>query len=187
MDYKEELKQRLDILPDDLRDFVLDENWKKSVKNISEEFGLNEEEHASLEDEVLFVLIALEPKSDFKNNIKNELQLDENTANWITEDVDSYIFSSIAKILNEIEKQGRENDKESIPTNQTKNNPNSYEQILINQAKAMRPVGVAPSNLPTTESRSLNPEASKDSGVEERAIHHSIGYTGSDPYREPAE
>jgi hypothetical protein len=196
MDYKETIKERLNILSPKLRTFILDEKWRSEAEKIGKQFNFDEEKYAAFENEIFFVLLGFEPKSNFAENIKNELQIDSNMAGWVTEDVEKNIFS---KVANEIEitwqntnLETDENLEPSAKTGETENKGGkseesqmennigqSFEQIILNQAKAMQPARTPgdeparpPQNLPTNKPR---PE-----------IVHDYT-TGSDPYREPLE
>jgi len=98
MDYKEVIKERIKGLPETLRVFVLDEKWRRDAEQIGKQFNLNEEKYTALENEIFMVLLCFEPQKDFRENIKNELQIDTNTVGWITEDVKKNIFSKISQI-----------------------------------------------------------------------------------------
>jgi len=193
MDYKEAIKERLGLLSPELRTFVLDENWRKEAEKIGKQFNLNEEKYASFENEIFLVLLCFEPISDFVENIKKELGIDTNMAGWITEDVEKNIFSKIANEIDEMwqiantegaeQSEGTEEPNQNQSQNNVKLAPHSasevgtdFEQIILNQARAMQPAREAPVNLPTSESQ-----------VEERpkVTHNYVGE--SDPYREPVE
>jgi len=171
MDNKETIKERLKILPEKLKAFVIDEKWRNDVENTSKQFNLDEEKYISLENEIFLVLLCFEPIGDFVENIKRELEIDKNVAGWIEDYVNKNIFS---KIKDEIDFMWQsENQEESEKENQIKNSiGESFEQIILNQAKAMKEA--VPENLPTED-------------VEEKpkAIHNYL--TGQDPYREPIE
>jgi hypothetical protein len=206
MDYKETIKERIKILPDQLKNFVLDENWRRDAEKMAKQFNLGDEKYASLENEIFFVLLGFEPKADFAENIKRELGLDQNTAGWIAEDVEKEIFSKVSNEIDEMWKEGSvenpiEPEKppepkqpeqieveeeikseiktpEILPQNNVEPAPhseggvgNDFEQIILNQAKAMRPATAPPSNLPTSD----GPKTVPDYRINE------------DPYREPLE
>lgn len=175
MDYKETIKERLKILPDSLRAFIMDENWRKDAEGISKRFGFDEEKYASFENEIFLVLLCFEPRKDFEENVKRELVIDSNIATRITEDVERNIFSRVAGELDAVERQVEESETENQEVIQPANGVGqSFEQIILNQAKAMQPAREAPSNLPTGEQQTKEP----------KVIHN---YIENDPYREPAE
>lgn len=180
MDYKETIKERLNALSPQLRNFVLDENWRREAEKIGKQFNLNEEKYASFENEIFLVLLCFEPKNDFLENIKRELEIDANMAQWIAEDIEKNIFSKVSSEINAIWQnsitENTENVEESKEKNQNQNNiGNEFEQIILNQARAMQPAQ-APDNLPTGE---------ENAEEKPRAIHNYV--PGSDPYREPIQ
>lgn len=177
------LKSQFEKLPKTLRDFVSKGNWSASVLGIAKKINLTQEKYASFENEVLFVLIGLQPKTDFVENIKNELEIDSNMAGWIAEDVEKNIFGKVANEIDEMWQAIEQNGEEDEENVQEETNENlekdevgstvgqSFEDIILNQAKAMMPA-VPPENLPT--------------GPEPQHEVHDYP-TGQDPYREPAE
>jgi len=192
MDNKEIIKERLEILPDTLKSFVLDENWRREAEKIGKQFNLDEEKYASFENEIFLTLLCFEPKSDFAENIKAEVGLDQNISNWVAEDVNKNIFSAVEYELEQInqmveQEEQADNTEENIQTEAEENAPEeapeemgeseegnsigqSFEQIISNQARAMQPAR-PPGNLPT--------------GNKQPEVHNYM--PGQDPYREPLE
>lgn len=164
------------------------------MEKIVKRFNFNEEKHALLENEIFLVLLCFEPKSDFVENIKRELSIDTNVAGWIAEDVEKNIFGKVAGEINSTwqatETMNVEVSEESKGAEEKIEEPKeqsgdvhkmmrggvgqAFNQIILNQAKAMRPAREAPSNLPTSEQQTKG---------EIKAIHNYV--PGSDPYREP--
>ncbi|MEK7116642.1 MAG: hypothetical protein AAB837_00565 [Patescibacteria group bacterium] len=174
MDYKETIKERLDVLSPELKAFVLDENWRREAEKVGQQFNFDEEKYALFENEVFLVLLCFEPKTDFAENIKRELEIDSNVAGFIAEDVEKNIFS---KVTNEIDSMWQTAEQEETPTQSGVGN--SFEQIILNQAKAMR-VAIPPENLPIKQDE---PSNFAEATLDKKAIHNYI--TESDPYREP--
>jgi hypothetical protein len=213
MDNKNIIKERLEQLPEPLRIFVVEENWRGEAEKIGKQFNLDEKNYASLEDEIFFVLLCFEPKTNFVENIKIELELDQSIAEEISEEINKKIFSNIVKELDEIWKtRNLEKDenkhnaiaKQTVGEREEKQNQNpepkkenrsnvaqSFEQIILNQAKAMQPAvakdtigyGAAkptvaeqrrkvPVNLPTGEQNQNEPKKVHDYPPD------------NDPYRE---
>jgi hypothetical protein len=189
MDYKTTIKERLNILPEELRDFVLSDSWRIDAQSIAKEFGLEEDVYAIFENEIFLVLTAFNPLSAFTENVQRELSLDSETSKWLGEDVEKYIFKNVANILEAIEIELDSRESKEKPAN---NIGNSFEQIILNQAIAMQPARPA-----EPVSGSLNPEAGilgkKDQAPENLPIEDSNqnlstpNYSGNDPYREPIE
>lgn len=197
-DYKERIKERIKILPEQLRTFVLDENWRRDVERVGKRFNFDEEKYASFENEVFLVLLCFEPKTDFIENIKTELGIDTNVAGWIADDVDKNIFSKVAEGIDSMWQavdaesiKDSEQSEEKTPTQSNSVGPaphsagrvgTDFEQIILNQAKAMRPAqdssqqpvasSQVPKNLPTERHEQM------------KVPNYSAG---QDPYREPIE
>ena len=209
MDYKETIKERLNVLSPELRAFVIDEKWRGEAEKIGKQFNFDEEKYASFENEIFLVLLCFEPLSDFIENIKRELEIDANMAGWMAEDVDKNIFS---KVANEIDAMWQaedfkqdEGDQEKISKepgeNQTQNSvgaaPHSesgvgtnFEQIILNQAKAMMPARPADESGGVTsyEVRDTSKKEEKPNNLPtgQTPQHNIPDYrSGEDPYREP--
>ncbi|NLE07222.1 MAG: hypothetical protein GX627_01235 [Parcubacteria group bacterium] len=197
MNEKQILKERLEILPEKLQEFVLDENWTKESEKIANSFNLNEANRVIFENEIFFVLMGFELQTNFEENIKRELNLEQDIIKQISEEVEQNIFSEVLEELKEVKPSTSQKTEEEIEETEkpTQTNPigQSFEQIILNQAKAMqpaRPAGWIPperngDNEPKTidqEEGSANPPT-KDN--EPKVIHNYINKP--DPYREPIE
>lgn len=195
----QEIKERLNILPEHLRNFIIAEGWRKISQKISDEFYFDEERCVLFENEIFLVLLCFEPRSDFAQNLVDVLRIDESTAKWVASEADREIFDQVEDELDIIEEQLTENESNSASSEsltETKNENilnkhesqqtvngvgQSFEQIILNQAKAMQPAQ-APENLPTQEEK---PSDSAKAMPDKQEIHN---YTpGNDPYREPIE
>lgn len=108
-----ELKNKIESLPDKLREVVGGVEVEKHIVDISKKHGLHLDKVASLELETFLVLLGLEPGSDFVDNIRDELGVDFQTANKIAEEIDSTVFEGVRRRL-----QGRaeEGGKEETQT-----------------------------------------------------------------------
>ncbi len=208
MDYKEIIKKRLGELPSEWRSFVLDENWRSNVSNLSRQFRLSEAQAASLENEVFFVLLGLEPPEDFVLNLKREVSLDENVARKISDFVNGWVFIRVINELKEYWDKNTQNNGviqngQSLEPQKERQNNNvgdSFERTILNQAKAMRPAfGTNPATNPTKTSPlqgyDINkPSLSASLPLEKKSLVGPPDYrkasdykAGSDPYREPVE
>jgi hypothetical protein len=177
MDYKKTIKERVGLLPEGLKFFVLNESWRTAAKKIAEQLGMNEDKYVLFENEIFLVLVCFEPKKDFSVNIAKELGIDDELAHTIGEEVDKNIFSNVSSDLEAIEEQINDNNK---ITDQLK--PNSvgtdFEQVILNQARAMRPaVASASTEQPVARIK----EEGKEGG--QKLVHDYAA--GQDPYREP--
>jgi hypothetical protein len=174
---REQQKEAYKKLPAEVQDFIMDNEISDLTDNLLREIELSEEQSIDADSEILYTMYGLQTLSDAINNIatlsgKNIEQLSELKLN-----LERNIFDNIAKIESGIPVTNInfEQKKET-----SSNVGESFEQIILNQAKAMqpaRPAGYVPQNLPT-EKQEVKTE-------EPHAIHNYIGE--SDPYREPIQ
>lgn len=213
---KEIIKDQLDQIPSELKQFLLTNKWVADLSLISSGLSINNDQKIQLENEVFLVLIGLEPKADFVSNIVKELKLSQDVAQKISDEVNRLIFSIVDKHLNNYWVEVNKNS----PHPDVKNY-DSFEKAILHQAQAMReagsglgnPTGVkaevvpkpaisnpnltiadiqksastVPTNLPGAINTNQKPISTKiDTKIDSQNIGKS--YTsGSDPYRESIE
>lgn len=199
MDYKQEIKERLEILPETLKAFVTNESWRSEAQKIWQKFGFGQEKYVTFENEIFLVLLCFEPRKDLEENLKNELGMDENTVVQIKDEVSKNIFNAVSSELDEIERQIEENEKEEpneqpIEEKKPANTVGqSFERIILNQAKAMMPAqpaatpagGIMNHELGIMGRKEEKPENLPVGESERGAIHNYL--PNQDPYREPVE
>ena len=175
------LKDQIDKLPKKLQDYVLKGTWADKLQTILSNFNLEEYQRNSIENEVLLVLVGLEQDTDLKENIEKGSETIPDVAETISQKISDDILDQI-----EI--------SETVETQSQNNIGTSFEQIILNQAKAMQPARqagwVPPDRSMNNESRIMNQKEEKptnlptgDSGP--KVIHNYINEP--DPYREPLE
>lgn len=198
-EYQQILRSQFSKLPQTMRDFISKGNWSGLLSNIARQFNLTEEKYTAIENEVLLVLIGLEPKEDFVENITRELGVDVNTAKWIEEDVERDIFSKVANEINAVwqaadagseEEQGETEIVENVESDTSGEASGgvggSFEQIILNQARAMQPARLASESVaggPAREAPDNLPTGEQNQSGQPKVIHNYINE--SDPYREP--
>lgn len=207
MDDKTTIENRLKILPEKLQALIVDGSWGDKASEISKQFKLDDKKYINFEDEIFYVLLCFEPKSKFTENIKRELGIEQNLAEQITSEVEKNIFSKVVDDLNAIEKKIKETSKKPQVVQPASKIGESFEQIILNQARAMQPArptgesvaggparapGEVPQNLPTHPSQNSNPIQKPSTPApqpstepQQNATHDYL--PGQDPYREPLE
>lgn len=168
-DYKQTIKERVEELPQGLQTFIKNESWRSNVSKVGKQFNFGEESLASLENEVFLCLICLEPVADLKDNLKRELIIDENLARRITDSINGSVFAPVMKDIKEFLANTSQNPAlaNSVPANkalETKPEPpkdnvgDSFEQAILNQAKAMQIAKPAQSvQTPTPQPKPITP------------------------------
>lgn len=172
-DIDKTIEEYIEKAPEAIKKMLADGSWTRNANSIAEKFKIGSEKTSDFKNEIVFVLIGMEPKTDFTENIKNELGIDSNMANWIVEDVEKNIFSKVADELDEMWQTSEQEEPEEKPKEnpQQNNVGESFEQIILNEAKAMREA-IPPENLPVDNS-------------EPKAVNNYLNK--EDPYREPME
>lgn len=174
------LIEQIKKLPKPLADYVISGVWAKELSGALSTYNLDENQKAAIENELLLSLVGLEPLLDLPENIKGEANLDDETTWEIVEGV-------ILKILEESglgEKFPNENNPE-IRNKKTNGVGESFEQIILNQARAMQPArepGEVPPDLPSEKEKT---ETASRPQPQTGAIHNYL--PGQDPYRELPE
>ncbi len=162
---REQIKSAYKKLPPGVQDFVMDNETTELITQYLKEAGLSEEQNNLADSEILYAMFGLQSPYDTIGNISKLSGKPTKELMSLKANLEKNIFSKISKELDAIEKQIDENDK---PTPTQNNVGTEFEQIILNQAKAMKPA--VPANLPT-------------GGNEPRKVHDYK--SGADPYREP--
>jgi hypothetical protein len=85
------------------------------MKTVASNHDLMIDQAGMLQNEILFVMLGMEPSSEFVNNMSRELGINKEKANAVAKDVNDLIFAPIRKYLREWEEQeeqkGQEPDK----------------------------------------------------------------------------
>jgi hypothetical protein len=174
---REQKKEAYQKLSPKIQDFVMDNETTELISSFFDEIGFSEEQSNDADLEILFTMYGMQTLSEAINSIANLSGKNAEQLAGLKVKLEDNIFKNIDKLKNEpviSETQQVEEiePKLETPTQPQNNVGNSFEQIILNQAKAMRPA--APANLPTAD-------------IEEKpkAIHNYV--PGADPYREPIE
>jgi hypothetical protein len=103
----QQIKEYLNKLPKPLQDAILSNEWRKRLGEIGQKYSLHLDQISSLEYEVLFVMIGMEPQNDLVENIQRELAVSKILAEQLAGDIDARIFKYILKVMEE-KTDGRE-------------------------------------------------------------------------------
>ena len=187
------INEQLAIAPKEIKEFLVNSSWRESVKKIASEYNLKPEQTADLENEVIFVLLALEIRSHFKKNVIENVGVDAITAENIWIEVDNTIFRKIGYVL-PTEIEGEENIVNS-PI-QTKN-PKTLDN-LIEDAKGNadnippilpreKPVSTKPAERPQPAVSDADFEARQNALKAGEFVMKTAYGNKPDPYREPLQ
>jgi hypothetical protein len=184
---REQKKEAYKKLSPEMQDFVMDNETTEIIGNFLTEAGLNEEQSNDADLEILLAMYGLQTLSDAINNIAKLCGKNAENFSELKSNLERNIFDNITKIKNGATPvyTNTEPKKETVS-----GVGQSFEQIILNQARAMqpaRPAGYVPQNLPTNEPKPTEnvTENIPIKQEEEHAIHNYV--PGADPYREPIE
>jgi hypothetical protein len=170
---REQKKEAYKKLSPEVQDFVMSEETTGMIDGILGEVGLSEEQSIDADGDIFSSLLGLQTLSEAISNIAELSGKSVNELSELKEKLEEEIFIKITELENSEQKT-----KKEMPQN-TNGVGESFEQIILNQARAMQPArqpGEAPQNLPT------NSNANEDT---KEVIHNYI--KNEDPYREPIE
>jgi hypothetical protein len=184
MDQNEQIiKEQIENAPPEIRKFLADDIWRTTVADIAQKNNLSDEQAVSLENEVLFVLLAMELKTDLQKNISRGVGLSKEIANSITEELNSRVFGEITEWL------PTEFEEDVVP-----NKPQTLDQAELVGATDVLPAH----NLPydATVEEKINPlvgtpgekiswEQRKQQVADKIVSDNKYGE--NDPYREPIQ
>lgn len=94
-----EIKKYIDQLPPAIKTAVLGAEWNKRIGEIGQKYSLHLDQISSLEYEVLFVMIGMEPEEDLVENIQKELSISKILATQLAEEINIRIFQYILKTM----------------------------------------------------------------------------------------
>jgi hypothetical protein len=164
------IKERFNNLPPKLQEAIASTDVANKLRTISQKHKLLLDQGQILENETYMVLLGIEQAENYKQNLKKELNISEDTATKIANDVGREIFLSIRNTLREstiktIESEPKPTNKpnESFETQTFKDNKmpsikienttqqNKLDQIVKNQSKEIKITPIEYNNDPYRE------------------------------------
>lgn len=92
---REEKQKALNRLPTSVQEIIRSANTGEKIRSISRIYNLRVDKIATLEEQVIAVMLGLERPENFIPNLKEALQLDDLIIGGITKDVEEKIFKEI--------------------------------------------------------------------------------------------
>lgn len=177
----------------EIKDLMFSAELGENVQNISEKSNLNEETTLKLVDEIGYVILDLKSRGNFLDSLTS-IGIAKDIAIPVANQVESEIFVHLDKIKNRtLGNEVVEKSEEAIQKMERKGNiitPSSgvggeFEQIILNQARAMKPAVAAESGYGLAKPTAQVPENLPIVEEKPKVIHNYM--TSNDPYREPLE
>jgi len=175
----------------EIKELMFSADLGDKIGEILEKYSLEEESAFAVFDEISYVILGLKQRSTFFSSLV-EIGIEKIIAQKIASETENKIFVALDKIKkdpliensNEKKIETLKKPEKTVEEEEVSNGVGqSFEQIILNQAKAMQPAQV-PTNLPTAEA------GEKKVGVTENPGNKNTirNYTSTtDPYREPIE
>ncbi|MBX4200091.1 hypothetical protein KW790_01355 [Candidatus Parcubacteria bacterium] len=98
MNPEEVLKQQIESAPQEIKEFLAGEEWEPVINNLANNSGLTEEQKTSVENEIIFVLVGLDLRSNLKQNLQN-IGLSDTIAKFVAAQIDTKILERFEGIL----------------------------------------------------------------------------------------
>lgn len=165
-------------------------DFAERVGRVLEANNLDEETGLKIIDEVSYVILGLKNRFLFTESLI-EIGVDKITATQISKEIEKNVFSELDKIKkpsNNMVVSSINNEPENAKGAQQKqsNIGSDFEQVIMNQAKAMMPARPKDETGGGTryEVRGTIEEGSENPNTENNRKVHDYAQ-GADPYREP--
>lgn len=113
------IKKQLNSLPQEMRDAIRNTNLGEKFNSISNKHNLRIDQNASLQTETLLVMLALSSSEDYIPNLVRELEVSENEARALAEDVNREVLDGIRSSIRKIEEMREEADARAAARAQT--------------------------------------------------------------------
>jgi hypothetical protein len=162
--------------------FVMSTEVLDEIESFLAEAGLSEDQQVFADNEIFCTMIGLQTLPEAIANIAKNTNKNISELSNLRSELEETIFDEIYKIQKSTPPQPIDNrqSEEVIEAKIQKENTvgQSFEKIILNQAKAMQPA---------REAGSSSEQTVASSQAEEKPRSTTPNYTGQDPYREPAE
>lgn len=168
-------------LSPEVQDFVMSNETTELIGNFLKEAGLSEEQDILADGEILYAMFGLQTLSTAIENIAKLSNRNTDSFSGLKSNLEKNIFDKIAEINAKNNEPQTEQETPREPKTQS-GVGQSFEQIILNQAKAMQPAREAGSS---SQQQVDSIKAEEKTEEKQKVIHNYIG--GSDPYREPIE
>ncbi len=135
-------------LPVVVQDAVRSEDWKKRVGEITAKYSLDKKQSASLQYEILFVVVGMEPEEALAKNIETEIGVSSLLAEQLSKDIEDRLLSWIDKLY-------------------SSSKPSKENRVVEQKNKPQIPE-IRPNNLPTQTGLPTVPKPPMNTGGQNR-------------------
>lgn len=163
---KEQKKEAYKKLSPEIQDFIMSSETTELINKYLNEIELSDDQNELADSQILYAMIGLQSLDQAISNIATLSNRSVETLSQLKSNLQNEVFYFIQ---NETKSEQNENqDKNGVG--------NDFEQIILNQARAMQVAKEVPENLPIGENVA-------ETTNQNRTVHDYKD--GNDPYREP--
>jgi hypothetical protein len=195
------LEEQIREAPKEIRNFLAQKEWRDAVQKIIQKNNFSSDQQTALENEIIFVILDLEPREGFKENIINSVGIQEIMAREIELEVNQNIFNKINRPTTpenkKIEPVIETPDLPSFPPAKSTALEIPPQMSIVPEGKVMdhlppihptQPKIVVPpfTATPAPAPTPVVPVAQAPKPIVQTPAP-TIRYAGKDPYREPLE
>lgn len=107
-DVEVELRQRFELLPDDIRSAIMDTGYQQKLFDIAKAQKLTYEELGILETETTMVLLGMTKPADYRDELQSELKKNDTEIDQVVAQVNEKVFAPIRVSLEKLYSAKRE-------------------------------------------------------------------------------
>lgn len=96
---EQQIEARLAELPEAIREAILSNDIGGHIRTIGTNHKLHVDQLAILEDITIMTMLGFSPNAEFENQLKNQLSIDDNTAQALAGDINTEIFMVVRESL----------------------------------------------------------------------------------------
>ncbi len=183
----EKVAEMLEKSSQDIKNLMFSVELGQTVNDIAFENNLDEETALKLADEVGYVILDLKPRVLFEDSLL-KIGISGNVASFMAKEIETKVFSELDKVKNKPQENTEAGKAQPQQPQSQKGVGESFEQIILNQARAMQPAKPADGRVTKYEVRStIKEEKPVNLPTEDKTIKTPDYSGGQDPYREPTE
>jgi len=181
MNYSEQiLKARFEQLPEDVRGAITATPWREKLKKISEKHNLHIDQAGHLGEETAIVMFGLDHTDNLVANIAKHVEVSEEKAEAIAEDLNREIFLKVRESLKKIFEQKNDQEAAKQPEAETEETPSREDILREIEDKEHH-------NLPAVNKQELHLEARSPSEISEQVSFQNQKMAGDDKREKPIE
>lgn len=99
MDEEKLIKERLEIIPSELKNLLVSPEFPRRISLIAKKYRFSEDQEKIIRNEILYLCLGLESLASFPIELKEGLSLSDDTTDSLTRDIMDYILKNVRELL----------------------------------------------------------------------------------------